>query len=45
MPEAIKVASFNLKRDSVLARLRRKNAWANRRELIGSMIRGSNAPL
>ena len=45
MPEAIKVASFNLKRDSILARLHRKNAWANRRELIGSIIRRSNAAI
>lgn len=45
MSEAIKVASFNLKHDSFLARFRTRNAWSNRRRLIGSMIRESNASI
>ena len=45
MSEAIKVASFNLKRDSILAYLNRQNAWSSRRNLISSMIRSSNATI
>ncbi|MGI5893527.1 MAG: endonuclease/exonuclease/phosphatase family protein [Candidatus Merdivicinus sp.] len=42
MSQAIKVASFNLKHDSFLAR---KNAWQYRRELISELIRQSNAAI
>ncbi len=45
MSEAIKVASFNLKRDSLLAYLNRQNAWSSRRNLISSIIRSSNATI
>lgn len=42
MQQAIKVASFNLKHDSFLAR---KNAWQYRRDLISQLIRQSNAAI
>ncbi len=45
MSQAIKVASFNLKRDSFWTRLRQQNTWTDRRALIGTMIRNSNAAI
>ena len=42
MSQGIKVASFNLKHDSFLAR---RNSWQYRRDLIGQLIQQSNAAI
>ena len=45
MTSAIKIASFNLRRDSFFAARSRVRRWEARRELVARMIRDSGAAI